>query len=306
MAELYKMFDSTEEDERWYMASDFAEYFGNVLSSGLLHTNNVPALRVSVGDGLTTRLSTGKALIKGFSYQNTTVLTFEHAIPNVSKSRIDRIVLRLDLRSENRYIKAFVKQGEEATNPVVPTLQRDNYIYEISLAQVRVTSGDKAIDPLYFVDERFNEDLCGLVSSLITVPTSEFQAQWDYWFSAQKGVYVTDLLNWLAEQKQVFMDWKDNETQSFENWKDNEVQLFTDWRKVRETEFEAWQNGAETHFTQWFNELRIVLDGDVAGNLFNMIIAELPLRFVKNNKTYKYGFSVTDDFNGLIFKYEEV
>lgn len=295
MAELYKMFDSTEEDERWYMASDFAEYFGNVLSSGLLHTNNVPALRVSVGDGLTTRLSTGKALIKGFSYQNTTVLTFEHAIPNVSKSRIDRIVLRLDLRSENRYIKAFVKQGEETTNPIAPTLQRDNYIYEISLAQVRVTSGDKAINPLYFIDERFNEDLCGLVSSLISVPTSEFQAQWDYWFSAQKGVYVTEMLNWLAEQKKVFTDWRDNE-----------VQLFTDWRSVQQTEFEAWRNGEQTAFTRWFNEVKDTLSEDAAGNLFLHITSELPLRFIKNNKTYKYGFSVTDDFSGLIFKYEEV
>lgn len=294
MAELYKMFDSTEEDERWYMASDFAEYFGNVLSSGLLHTNNVPALRVSVGDGLTTRLSTGKALIKGFSYQNTTVLTFEHAIPNVSKSRIDRIVLRLDLRSENRYIKSFVKQGEEATNPVAPTLQRDNYIYEISLAQVKVTSGDKAINPLYFIDERFNEDLCGLVSSLISVPTSEFQAQWDYWFSAQKGVYVTEMLNWLAEQKKVFIDWRDNE-----------VQLFTDWRSVQQTEFEAWRNGEQTAFTRWFNEVKDTLSEDAAGNLFLRITSELPLRFTKHGIDYRYGFTVTDDFGGLIFKYEE-
>lgn len=294
MAELYKMFDSTEEDERWYMASDFAEYFGNVLSSGLLHTNNVPALRVSVGDGLTTRLSTGKALIKGFSYQNTTVLTFEHAIPNVSKSRIDRIVLRLDLRSENRYIKAFVKQGEEAANPVAPTLQRDNYIHEISLAQVKIVSGDKAINPLYFIDERFNEDLCGLVSSLISVPTSEFQAQWDYWFSAQKGVYVTEMLNWLAEQKKVFTDWRDNE-----------MQLFTDWRSVQQTEFEAWRNGEETAFTRWFNEVKDTLSEDAAGNLFLRITSELPMRFTKNGVNYRYGFSVTDDFNGLIFKYEE-
>ena len=294
MAELYKMFDSTEADERWYMASDFAEYFGNVLSSGLLHTNNVPALRVSVGDGLTTRLSTGKALIKGFSYQNTTVLTFEHAVPNVSKSRIDRIVLRLDLRSENRYIKAFVKQGEEATNPVAPTLQRDNYIHEISLAQVRVTSGDKAINPLYFVDERFNEDLCGLVSSLISVPTSEFQAQWDYWFSAQKGVYVTEMLNWLAEQKKVFTDWRDNE-----------VQLFTDWRSVQQSEFEAWRNGEETTFTRWFNEVKDTLSEDAAGNLFLRITSELPMCFTKNGVNYRYGFTVTDDFGGLIFKYEE-
>ncbi|WP_126990567.1 hypothetical protein [Candidatus Kurthia intestinigallinarum] len=294
MAEEYKLFDSTEEDERWYSASDFAAYFSNVLSSGLLHTNNVPALRVSVGDGLTTKLSVGKAIIKGFSYQNTTVLDFTHAIPNVGMSRIDRIVLRLDLRPESRYIRAFVKKGEESKSPVAPTLQRDNYIYELSLAQLKITYGDKVINPLTFIDERFNENLCGLVSSLITVPTSEFQSQWDYWFSAQKGVYVTQMLNWLAQQQQLFTDWRNNE-----------VQLFTDWRSVQQSEFEAWRNGKQTAFTTWFNEVKDTLSEDAAGNLFLRITSELPLRFTKNGVNYRYGFTVTDDFNGLIFKYEQ-
>lgn len=190
MAEIFKFFNSAPGDERWHYASDFADYFGGVLSDGILHTDKQTdlGLRVSVVTGtLTTKVSVGKAIIKGYAYENTTDLTLKHDIPEPTLKRIDRIVLRLDLSNSSRYVKLFVKKGTSATSPIAPTLQRDQYIHELSLAQVLVRENTTQLLASDLKDERMVESLCGLVSSIISVPTTQFQEQWDTWFESVKN-----------------------------------------------------------------------------------------------------------------------
>lgn len=180
MAEISKFFNSAPGDPRTYQASDFADYFGSVLSTGLLHTDNIPALEVKCdGNDLRTYVTPGKAIIQGYLYENTSNLYLEHALPEPTLDRIDRIVLRLDKRNQSRYIRLFVKQGTPDENPVPPALQRDEFIYELSLAQIRVRANTSTLNPADLIDERLDENLCGLVHSLISIPTSQFQAEWD-------------------------------------------------------------------------------------------------------------------------------
>ncbi|MBB5325205.1 hypothetical protein HNQ34_002305 [Anoxybacillus tepidamans] len=180
MAEISKFFNSAPGDPRTYQASDFADYFGSVLSTGLLHTDNIPALEVKCdGNDLRTYVTPGKAIMQGYLYENTSNLYLEHALPEATYDRIDRIVLRLDKRNQSRFIRAFVKQGTPSENPVPPELQRDDFIYELSLAQIRVRANTSTLNPADLIDERLDENLCGLVHSLISIPTSQFQAEWD-------------------------------------------------------------------------------------------------------------------------------
>ncbi|MGG0666764.1 hypothetical protein ABE042_22050 [Viridibacillus arvi] len=300
MAEIFKFFNSAPGDERWHFASDFADYFGNVLSSGLLHVNNNPGLQVIVNTGtLQTIVATGEALIKGYSYANTLPITLTHDLPETNSDRIDRIVLRLDLRNANRYIKVFVKTGESSVNPVAPTLQRDENVFELSLAQILIKRNTASLEPARLIDERMKEDLCGIVYSLISVPTSVFQQQWDYWFSAQKGFYVQEMLDWMDEQQTVFNAWKESETTDFEEWKDEE-----------ETSFSTWLQSQKGLFDSWFATIKDILDTNAAGNLQQQIDAHkdaaMPHKFTKNNVTYRYGFEVNDNLDGLVALIEEV
>lgn len=190
MAEIFKFFNSAPGDERWHYASDFADYFGSVLSDGILHTDKQTdlGLRVRVvPNTLTTKVAAGKAIIKGYAYENTTELILKHDIPEPTLKRIDRIVLRLDLSNSSRYVKLFVKKGASATSPIAPTLQRDQYIHELSLAQVLVRENTTQLIETDLKDERMIESLCGLVSSIISVPTTQFQEQWDKWFESVKN-----------------------------------------------------------------------------------------------------------------------
>lgn len=187
MAEFSKFFNSAPDDRRKYQASDFANYFSNVLSTGLLHTNESPGMQVSVGAGLKTIVSPGKAVMDGYAYENTTPLMLEHNLPESDLDRIDRIVLRLDKRNQSRYIKLFVITGDSSVEPVAPELTRDEFVYELSLAQIRVRANTSSLNAADLIDERLNEDLCGLVSSLITVPTSQFLEQWNTFFDNIKN-----------------------------------------------------------------------------------------------------------------------
>ncbi|VDG98913.1 Uncharacterised protein [Lysinibacillus sphaericus] len=184
MAEKYWFFNSAPGDPRKYQAEDFVKYFGIVLSSGLLHTDGTPELFTRVETGtLTTVISPGFAIIKGQLYENTTPLSKVHSVPEVSLDRIDRIVLRLDLRNQNRSLKSFVKEGIPATDPLPPALQRDPFVYELSLAQVRVRANTVQLLPSDLVDERFDSELCGLSTSLLSLPTEVFQQQWNDFLS---------------------------------------------------------------------------------------------------------------------------
>ncbi|PUF85658.1 MULTISPECIES: phage tail protein [unclassified Geobacillus] len=200
MAEISKFFNSAPGDPRTYQASDFADYFGSVLSTGLLHTDNIPALEVKCdGTDLRTYVTPGKAIIQGYLYENTSNLYLDHALPEPTLDRIDRIVLRLDKRNQSRYIRLFVKQGTPSENPVPPDLQRDDFIYELSLAQIRVRANTSTLNPADLIDERLDENLCGLVHSLISIPTSQFQAQWDLYFNAKKDEIDAETLNYLQQ-----------------------------------------------------------------------------------------------------------
>lgn len=235
MAEIFKFFNSAPGDERWHYASDFADYFGDVLSSGLLHKDGTPNLLVKVNPGtMQTVVEPGKALMQGYQYKNTTPLLLTHGLPEPDVDRIDRIVLRLDKRNNARFIKLFVKEGVSAENPVAPTLQRDNYVHEISLAQIRVVANTASLEQLNLVDERMYEELCGIVYSLISVPTSVFQQQWDVWFNSIKGGVEAEVIAWQLQEM---------------------------------ANFDAWQAQEKADFDAWFASIQNILDGDIAAQL---------------------------------------
>lgn len=181
MAEEYSFFNSVGGDRK-YNADAFATFFKTVLSTGVFHRNNIPSLKVLNVSGLQTKVEVGSAYLEGYMYRNTEDKVLTHEQADITNPRIDRIVVRLDRSVAARNIKAVVKKGTAAINPQPPELQRDDIIYEISLAQVRINTGSTTITSIK--DERLDEEVSGLVSSLISIPVDEFERRWNQWFSS--------------------------------------------------------------------------------------------------------------------------
>ena len=165
MAE-HSLFFNSEFGDRVYTASDFANYFSTFIRNGVMLGGAF--LRISRTIGLGVRLSQGKAFINGYLYDNRDAakdMTLQSAHPSLP--RIDRIVLRLDLRQEGRAITAAVKTGVAASAPIAPVLQRDNEIWEIGIADIRVNAGVSELLSSNITDIRADTNICGIITRII-------------------------------------------------------------------------------------------------------------------------------------------
>lgn len=167
MAEKYGFFDSTSGDERTYDAQAFTDYFSTLVTTGVMKGIASELAVDTMGNNLLTIVGTGVAFLEGRYYENDSLLELTHDPEGLGLNRIDRIVVRLDLNTDKRSVRAIVKKGLASTTPIAPSLQRDDLIYEISLAQVFIVGGQTYIGVEDITDEREDESVCGWAGSNI-------------------------------------------------------------------------------------------------------------------------------------------
>lgn len=158
-------FFNSSDGDRVYDATDFAAYFGSLVSNGVFYmvaTN----LHVTPAIGLAVNVAAGSAWINGYRYENTDDLNIPLTTANGSNPRIDRIVVRLN--QINRSVRITVVAGTPAATPVAPALTRTSDIYELGIADVLVPTAATSIVTNNITDTRLNTDLCGLVNSLVS------------------------------------------------------------------------------------------------------------------------------------------
>src|SRR5699024_9011136 len=163
MAERMYFFDSTEADERIYDAADFARFHHQIIGNGVSNTQNLPDLEVSAGDNMEINLGAGYCFANGYLYQNDSTKTLEHDIADTENDRIDRVIIRFDNNPEERTIKARILKGTPDSNPMPPEITRDNYIHDMSVAQVLIKAGKSYIEDDEITDERANDEVCGYI-----------------------------------------------------------------------------------------------------------------------------------------------
>ncbi|HJD35643.1 MAG TPA: hypothetical protein IAA00_01690 [Candidatus Blautia ornithocaccae] len=178
--ESYGFFDGDTE----YGQAEFNRYFNYLYRSGVsVDDSGNMELKVSVS-GKALKVAAGFAVLQGFFYYNDSELTLTPT-PNSNYARIDRVVVRLDISSQK--ISTVLKAGTAGSNPKAPDLQRDNLIYEVSLAQVKISTAGA----LTVTDERFNQSLCGAIRpknlTEYNAMVAQFQQQFTDWFNAQQA-----------------------------------------------------------------------------------------------------------------------
>ena len=180
--EVLNQESSQMEPDREYEAKVFRTYFKMFLSNGVYYGDyknyKENSMKVSSDGGMNISVAKGAGLIEGADFENTEERTIALERP-ASGSRVDRIVVQLNDSLDARQTKLIVKQGN-GTTPA--SLQRDDNIYEICIAEVTVKSTSNITDD-DIVDKRTNKDVCGIVNSLISVDGEElyqrFQAYID-------------------------------------------------------------------------------------------------------------------------------
>lgn len=171
---------SQMEDDRLYEAEVFRKYFAKFLNNGVYygHYKNYGenGMKVTANGGLGIKVNAGAGIIEGADFENEEAKTFILERPT-SGNRVDRVVVKLDKTLAVRETQLYIKAG---TGETPATLQRDDNIYEICLAEVTVKSTSN-IEAADIVDKRTNSSLCGIVNSLISVDGEELYQQFkDY------------------------------------------------------------------------------------------------------------------------------
>ena len=196
MAEEYRFFNHIDGD-RQYNADEFAEYFRQVLTNGILNGGTNLQVYVTGADRVA-RIKPGKAWLEGYFYKLTDELELPLAEAHSTYDRIDRIVVRLDRRPEARHIRAFVLTGEPAMDPVPPALTREGLVYEISLAQVLVVHNTSVVQSGNVTDERLDVSVCRLVNSLVQVDAAHMTQQFEDWYNANMAQWQQEWEDWFA------------------------------------------------------------------------------------------------------------
>ena len=179
MAEKYRFFDAVQDEhgqyDREYNAQEFTDYFKALVTTGVMKGTENELAVVANGSNMITTVNTGIAFLLGRYYENDSPLPLTHDTETLGNSRIDRIVIRMDLSTEARYVRAFIKKGVPSTNPVPPTLTQTPNLYEISLAQVKIVGGQTFIATNAVTDERGKDVVCPWAGSNI-LPNFDNQA----------------------------------------------------------------------------------------------------------------------------------
>lgn len=177
------------EPDRLYEAEIFREYFAKFLSNGVYygHYKNYGenGMKVTANGGLNIKVNAGAGIIEGADFENEEDKIFTLERPT-SGNRIDRVVVKLDKTLAIRETQLYIKAGNGTTSA---TLQRDDNIYEICLAEVTVKSTSN-IEAADIVDKRTNSSLCGIVNSLISVDGEELYQQFQNYIENIKNNLV--------------------------------------------------------------------------------------------------------------------
>lgn len=157
--ERFYFYDSTDAEQRIYQAADFARFHGQIVGNGVTNTPNLADLSVEPKQNMTVILGAGFMFANGYMYENTSALDLVHDVAEPDIDRIDRVVIRFDNNPAERKVYAYIKKGIPGAAP--PEIVRDGYVFEMSVAQVRIIAGKSYIEAPEITDERVDDEVCG-------------------------------------------------------------------------------------------------------------------------------------------------
>lgn len=218
-------YDSYPDDQRRYQQDDLAAFYSQIIGNGVSNDPNLTNLAVTDTNSMIVQLGPGWAFANGYGYNNTAVLSLTHDGADPTNDRIDRVVIQFDSSTTVRWNKSYIKKGVPATNPVPPSLQRDTQVFELSVAQVRITAGKSFIEQNQITDERANPNVCGYIplhniyralnvsrDGVISMPNQSYvESDSNVPFPIEGGSYVTIPFEGISEDRQNEIDQNTNE-----------------------------------------------------------------------------------------------
>lgn len=197
--------------DREYSAAVFAHYFSLLVKNGVFPDPSTGMqVKASASPDMHVSVQPGSGWVNGYYItvpeNSPEVLTVPTANPSLS--RIDSVIMGLNY--VEREVQLYIKSGAVSASPSAVSLQRDNDLYEMELAQITVAAGVASISQANITDMRQNTSRCGIVKGTIDqIDTTDLFAQYNdafqTWFAdiqAQlSGDVAANLQNQISSLK---------------------------------------------------------------------------------------------------------
>lgn len=161
MAVKYFPFNSIVKDgvpDRPANAETLAAYMGAVYKNGVLRELDT-SLQVKASSGMEIQVLYGAGIIDGKIIVNDSLALLTIETSNLTLKRIDRVIFRLN--AVERLMELAILKGTAAMYPEPPELTRNEFIYEMCLAEIAIGDGVEEITNADITDTRADENLCG-------------------------------------------------------------------------------------------------------------------------------------------------
>lgn len=192
--------------DREYSADVFAHYFSLLVKNGVFPDPSTGMqVKASTNPDMHVTVQPGSGWINGYYItvpdDAPEVLTVPTANPSLS--RIDSVIMGLNF--VDREIQLYIKSGAVSASPSAVSLQRDNDLYEMELAQITVAAGVASISQANITDMRQNTSRCGIVKGTIDqIDTADLFAQYNdafqTWFADIQAQLSGDVATNLQNQ----------------------------------------------------------------------------------------------------------
>lgn len=230
-------FNAINED-RAYSADDMNRPYRRLISNGIFATPKGTAsddLQVLAADnGMNIIVSKGDAIIGDKWFENLSDLTITVSQNSEVLTRIDSIIAQVDRTQAGRAGSIVYRQGSASSNPVHPTINEDEDIFEMRIADIRISPSCVKVTQDLITDCRGSDECPWITSLIYQVDTSTLYAQWQ------------------AAYQKYYDDQEAEHDEYFEEFKSTMASFFAQ---------------EEQSFETWFNQMKDQLSEDAAGNL---------------------------------------
>lgn len=186
----YGFFNAVNGDRR-YSADQLGNYFKGLISNGVFEKVG-KAFIVTANNDMSINVGSGKAYINEKWVENDKTANYSIDVSDTAYARIDTVVIRLDYTARTISIK--ILKGTASPTPTAVSITRNNSVYDLKLAEVKVNANVTKITTSDISDYRLDTRVCGFVTGVIKqVDTSKLFLQMQEDYKAVRNSIAKDL-----------------------------------------------------------------------------------------------------------------
>lgn len=291
----YGFYDSLNHDRR-YNAIQFGSIFDGIIRDGIFMSIG-NCFRVTPGESMMVLVGPGRAWFNHTWTLNDALLPVYIPQSEVLLNRIDAVVIDVNSDQGVRKNDILVVKGTPSKTPQRPNLINITNHHQYPLAYISVRAGVteiRAADITSMIGTSAAPYVTGILETVnidalldqwrdqwreffekqtldMETTNAFWKREWELWYEAQTNEIQDAYLAWQNEWSLWSSNYKTMMEDTAEEWKSLWNAWFYSYVNQNQQMISEWQLDWDTTIKDWFNNLSIMLDGDVAANLARRI-----------------------------------